>query len=93
MPARKKPNDEHQFKVGDSVSITLHTGLIVDGTVKAIVEKTDGIRLHVDYGINTAPNLLTVNIDKNENKSIIRRHTTPGRRVLRHARTPRCSLR
>jgi hypothetical protein len=61
VPARKKPNDEHQFKVGDSVSITLHTGLIVDGTVKAIVEKTDGIRLHVDYGINTAPNLLTVN--------------------------------
>jgi len=50
VPARKKSNDEHQFKVGDSVSITLHTGRIVDGTVRAIVEKTDGIRLQVDYG-------------------------------------------
>jgi len=50
VPARKKSNDEHQFKVGDSVSVTLHTGRIVDGTVRAIVEKTDGIRLQVDYG-------------------------------------------
>jgi len=46
----KKSDDEHQFKVGDSVSVTLHTGLIVDGTVRAIVEKTDGVRLQVDYG-------------------------------------------
>ena len=38
-----------QFKVGESVSITLHTGRIVDGTVRAIVEKTDGVRLQVDY--------------------------------------------
>ena len=50
MPARKKPNDEHRFKVGESVSITLHTGLIVDGTVRAIVERTDGVHLQVDYG-------------------------------------------
>ena len=50
VPARKKPDDPHQFKVGDFVSLTLHTGRIVDGTVRAIVEKTDGIRLQVDYG-------------------------------------------
>jgi hypothetical protein len=50
VPARKKSDGEHQFKVGDSVSITLHTGRIVDGTVRAIVEKIDGIRLQVDYG-------------------------------------------
>jgi hypothetical protein len=32
------------------VSVILHTGLIVDGTVRAIVERTDGARLQVDYG-------------------------------------------
>ena len=47
---RKKPDDEHRFKVGDSVSITLHTGLIVGGTIRAIVERTDGVHLQVDYG-------------------------------------------
>jgi len=36
--------------VGDSVSITLHTGLIVDGKVRAIVERADGVHLQVDYG-------------------------------------------
>ena len=36
--------------MGDSVSITLHTGRVVDGTVRAIVEKTDGVRLQVEYG-------------------------------------------
>ena len=50
VPARKKPDDEHPFKVGDSVSITLHTGLIVDGKVRAIVERADGVHLQVDYG-------------------------------------------
>jgi hypothetical protein len=46
--ARKKLDNEHQFKVGDCVSITLHTGRIVDGTVRAIVEQ--GACLQVDYG-------------------------------------------
>jgi len=50
VPTRKKPNDEHQFQVGDRVSVTLHTGLIVDGTVRAIVNRTDGVHLQVDYG-------------------------------------------
>ena len=50
VPARKKSDDEHQFKAGDSVSITLHSGRIVDGTVRAIVERTDGVHLQVDYG-------------------------------------------
>lgn len=34
MPARKKPDDERQFQVGDGVLVTLHTGAIVDGTVR-----------------------------------------------------------
>ena len=50
MPARKKPDSDSEFKVGDRVSLTLHTGRIVDGTVRAIVVRTDGIRLQVDYG-------------------------------------------
>lgn len=41
---------EHKYKVGEKVSITLHTGRIVDGTVRAVVENSDGIRLQVDYG-------------------------------------------
>lgn len=49
LSARRKL-DDHQFKVGDPVSIALHAGRIVDGTVKAIVERTDGIHLQVDYG-------------------------------------------
>ena len=50
MPASKKPDDEHHFKVGDRVSVTLHTGLLVDATVRAIVQRTDGVHLQVDYG-------------------------------------------
>ena len=50
MPARKKPDSDSEFKVGDRVSLTLHTGRIVDGTVRANVERTDGILLQVDYG-------------------------------------------
>lgn len=46
MPKQPK----RQYKVGERVSITLHTGRIVDGTVRAIVERNDGIRLQVDYG-------------------------------------------
>ena len=50
VPARKKPQDHQQFQVGDRVSVTLHTGRIVDGTVRAVGDKTDGVRLQVDYG-------------------------------------------
>ena len=49
MPARKKPEDAHKFQVGDCVTVTLHTGRLVDATVKAVIERTDGIRLQVDY--------------------------------------------
>ena len=40
----------HQFKVGDEVTVSLHTGRIVDAVVKAIMDRTDGARLQVDYG-------------------------------------------
>jgi hypothetical protein len=50
MPAHKKSDGDNQFKAGDAVSVTLHTGRIVDGTVRAIVEQPDGKLLQVDYG-------------------------------------------
>jgi tartrate dehydratase beta subunit/fumarate hydratase class I family protein len=39
-----------EFKVGDRVKLNLHTGRIVDATVKAVIERTDGKRLQVDFG-------------------------------------------
>jgi hypothetical protein len=36
--------------MGDSVSVTLHTGYIVDGIVRAVVPHSDGVKLQVDYG-------------------------------------------
>jgi hypothetical protein len=41
---------QREFKVGDRVTVSLYTGRIVEGVVKAIIQKTDGTRLQVDYG-------------------------------------------
>ena len=38
------------YKVGDRVKVNLHTGRIVDATIKAVIERTDGKRLQVDFG-------------------------------------------
>jgi hypothetical protein len=50
VPARKKPDSPHQFKVGDRVKVMLPLGHIVDATIRAVIEHTDGIKLQVDYG-------------------------------------------
>ena len=50
MSARKQPEDERKFQVGDRVSVTLHTGLLVEGTVRAVFWRTHGVRLQIDYG-------------------------------------------
>jgi hypothetical protein len=34
----------------ERLKVDLHTGRIVDATVKAIIERTDGKRLQVDFG-------------------------------------------
>ena len=47
MPAPKKPDE---FKVGDRVTVSLSAGRVVDGVVNAIINRTDGVRLQVDYG-------------------------------------------
>ena len=38
------------YAVGDRVRVNLHTGRIVDATIKAVIERTDGKRLQVDFG-------------------------------------------
>jgi len=41
---------KREFKVGDRVTVSLSAGRVVDGIVKAIINRTDGVRLQVDYG-------------------------------------------
>ena len=54
MPGNKKKashsDQESSYAVGDRVKVNLHTGRIVDATVKVIIERTDGKRLQVDFG-------------------------------------------
>jgi 6-phosphogluconolactonase/glucosamine-6-phosphate isomerase/deaminase len=39
-----------KYKVGDRLLVKLSGGRIVEATIKAIVNKTDGIRLQVSFG-------------------------------------------
>jgi hypothetical protein len=43
-----------QYKVGDHVLVKLSGGRIVESTVKAFVDTTDGVRLQVSFGKETA---------------------------------------
>jgi hypothetical protein len=43
-----------QTQVGDHVLVELSGGRIVEATVKAIVDRTDSVRLHVSFGDETA---------------------------------------
>jgi len=47
VPAKK--SDEPKYKVGDHIEISLNNQ-IIDATIRAIVEQTDGLRLQVDFG-------------------------------------------
>jgi hypothetical protein len=49
VPAPKKP-DDRQFRVGDRVTVSLSAGRVVNGVVKAVINRADGVRLQVDYG-------------------------------------------
>jgi hypothetical protein len=46
---KKASHFEQDYAVGDRVKINLHTGRIVDATVKAVIDHTDGKRLQVDW--------------------------------------------
>ena len=48
MPDKSSPAPR-RFKVGDRVRVSLPLGRIVDATVKAVIERTDGLHLQVDY--------------------------------------------
>ena len=48
VATNKKP--EAEYKVGDRVTVILSRGRIVEATVRAVVERTDGVQLQVDYG-------------------------------------------
>lgn len=41
---------ERQYKPGDPVTVSLFAGRVIDGVVKTIVNRTDGVRLQVDFG-------------------------------------------
>jgi len=42
------------FKVGQHVKVTLSGGRLVEAEIKAIVETTEGKRLQVSFGVETA---------------------------------------
>jgi hypothetical protein len=46
MPSNKKkaPSSLWDYAVGDRVTVNLHTGRIVEATVKAVIERTGGKR-------------------------------------------------
>ena len=48
MPAKKQP--DRRFEVGDKIRVKLATGQMVDATVRAVIENTDGVQLQVDFG-------------------------------------------
>jgi hypothetical protein len=43
-----------KYKAGDHLTVKLSGGRIVEATIKAIVEKTDGVHLQVSFGNETA---------------------------------------
>jgi hypothetical protein len=42
------------YKVGDHLLVRLSGGRIVEATIKAVVETTEGVRLQVSFGEETA---------------------------------------
>jgi len=39
-----------QFKVGERVKVSIPVGQIVDATIRAVIDSTEGIKLQVDWG-------------------------------------------
>jgi hypothetical protein len=38
------------YKVGNSITVRLNDGRIVEAKIRAVVEQTNGLHLQVDYG-------------------------------------------
>ena len=54
MPKKKTEKVEKPYVVGDRVLVKLSGGRLVEGTVEAILDKTDGQRLQVSFEQRTA---------------------------------------
>ena len=52
--AKKTEKAEEPYAVGDKVLVKLSGGKLVEGTIKAILDKTDGQRLQVSFDQRTA---------------------------------------
>ena len=52
--SEKADDNLREFKVGGRVKVNMHRGRIVEAEVKAVVEKTPGVRLQVSFGNETA---------------------------------------
>ena len=53
MPSNKKKAskpEQDAYSVGDRLQVRLSAGRILEVTVKAVIERTDGKRLQVDFG-------------------------------------------
>jgi hypothetical protein len=54
LPAKTSEDFMPKYKVGDRVQVKLSGGRLVEATVKAMRETTDGVRLQVTFGDETA---------------------------------------
>jgi hypothetical protein len=52
--SQKSDHNLSEFEVGDRVKVNMHRGRIVEAEVRAVLEKTHGVRLQVSFGDETA---------------------------------------
>jgi uncharacterized radical SAM superfamily protein len=51
--SEKADDNLREFKVGDRIKVNMHRGRIVEAEIKAVIEKTHGVRLQVSFGDET----------------------------------------
>ena len=64
----------HNLKAGDHVQASLSGGRVVDATVMAVINKTDGTRLQVSFGHETALIYLWQVVKTNKADTATRKH-------------------
>jgi len=50
MPSKKKAPEDSSYAVGDRIKVNVHTGRVVEATVRPVIDRTDGKQLQVDFG-------------------------------------------
>jgi hypothetical protein len=43
---------EKRPKVGGKIKVNMHAGRIVDATIKAVIDSSDGVKYQVDFGFD-----------------------------------------